>query len=47
MFSKTVLSSFVIAILLLTACQKAEMPVPTEQDGEQVWHNLLKNDPRN
>ncbi len=44
MFSKTVLSSFVIAILLLTACQKAEMPVPTEQDGAQVWHDLLKND---
>ena len=44
MFSKTVLSSFVIAILLLTACQKAEMPVPTEKDGAQVWHDLLKND---
>lgn len=44
MFSKTVLSSFVIAMLLLTACQKAEMPVPTEQDGAQVWHDLLKND---
>ena len=44
MFSKAVLSSFVIAILVLTACQKAEMPVPTEQDGAQVWHDLLKND---
>ena len=44
MFSKTVLSSFVIGMLLLTACQKAEMPVPTEQDGAQVWHDLLKND---
>ncbi len=44
MFSKTVLSSFVIAMLLLTACQKAEMPVPTERDGAQVWHDLLKND---
>ena len=44
MFSKTVLSFFVIGMLLLTACQKAEMPVPTEQDGAQVWHDLLKND---
>ena len=44
MFSKAVLSSFVIAMLVLTACQKAEMPVPTEQDGAQVWHDLLKND---
>jgi hypothetical protein len=44
MFSKTVLSFFVIGMLLLAACQKAEMPVPTEQNGAQVWRDLLKND---
>ncbi len=44
MFSKTFLPAFVIGMLLLTACQKAEMPVPTEQDGAQVWHDLLKKD---
>ena len=30
-----------IALLLFVACQKAEEPVPTEKDGEQVWHNLF------
>jgi len=44
MFSKTVLPAVVIGMLLLTACQNAEMPVPTEQDGAQVWHDLLKKD---
>src|SRR5208283_5712044 len=31
-------------MLLVVACQKVEAPVPTEKDGEQVWHNLLKKD---
>ena len=30
-----------IVLLLFAACQKAEEPVPTEKDGEQVWHNLF------
>ena len=35
----------VIALMfLVVACQKLEAPVPTEKDGEQVWHNLLKKD---
>src|SRR3974390_1083569 len=28
-------------MLLVVACQKVEAPVPTEKDGEQVWHNLF------
>ena len=34
----------VVLMLLLIACEKRETPVPTEKDGQQVWHNLLKND---
>src|SRR5271167_3683984 len=29
-------------MLLVVGCQKVEAPVPTEKDGEQVWHNLQK-----
>ena len=31
-----------IMMLVTTACQKTEVPVPTEKDGEQVWHNTFK-----
>ena len=31
-----------IMMLVATACQKTEVPVPTEKDGEQVWHNTFK-----
>src|SRR5208337_418353 len=34
-------------MLLVVACQKVEAPVPTEKDGEQVWHNLLTRRSRN
>ena len=30
-----------IVLLLFAACQKAEERVPTEKNGEQVWHNLF------
>lgn len=39
-----VLFPTIALVLVVVACQKAEAPVPTEKDGEQVWHNLLKND---
>jgi len=29
----------IVVILAATACRKDEPVVPTERDGEQVWHN--------
>ena len=29
-------------MLVATACQRTEVPVPSEKDGEQVWHNTFK-----
>ncbi len=32
----------VLMMIVVTACQKVEQPVPTQADGEQVWHNIFK-----
>ncbi len=34
----------IILALLMIACQTTTTPVPTQKDGEEVWHNLLGND---
>ena len=39
---KLILLLAAIMMLVATACQKTEVPVPTEKDGEQVWHNTFK-----
>ena len=44
MFSKLALVSLSFGMLVVASCQKAAVAVPTEQDGAQVWHDLLKND---
>lgn len=39
---KLILLLTAIMMLVATACQKTEVLVPTEKDGEQVWHNTFK-----
>ena len=39
---KLILLLSAIMMLVATACQKTEVLVPTEKDGEQVWHNTFK-----
>ena len=41
---KLLVLATIALMLLVAACQKAEAPVPTETDGEQVWHNVLEHD---
>src|SRR5271166_6645003 len=41
---KLLVLATIALMLLVAACQKAEAPVPTERDGEQVWHNVLEHD---